>query len=159
MPINKVYRKWTLINQQCENHNVFYIIIIIIIRVFCLRAGLSLQTQAPRLQFHPKAGLPPQTQERRLQFYKGWIGAVAFCCSLYSTLSLAYEQTLKDMKRSQGHVCGSKESGFGQLGPLDFTTGVKYQFHQGFWPGQRSRNPNQLLPPYFIYNLKFINNY
>ena len=33
--------------------------IIIIIRVFCPRAGLSLQTQAPGLQFCPKAGLPP----------------------------------------------------------------------------------------------------
>ena len=29
---------------------------IIIIRVFCPRAGLSLQTQGPRLQFCPKAG-------------------------------------------------------------------------------------------------------
>ena len=37
--------------------------------VFCPRAGLSLQTQAPRLQFCPKAGLPLQTQEPRLQFY------------------------------------------------------------------------------------------
>ena len=29
-----------------------------IIRVFCPRAGLLLQTQAPRLQFCPKAGFP-----------------------------------------------------------------------------------------------------
>ena len=47
----------------------FCIIIIIIIRKFCPRAGLLLQTQASRLQFCPKAGLPPQTQEPRLQFY------------------------------------------------------------------------------------------
>ena len=40
-----------------------------IIRVFCPRAGLSLQTQAPRLQLCSKAGLPPQTQEPVLQFY------------------------------------------------------------------------------------------
>ena len=46
-------------------------VIIIIIRVFCPRAGLSLQTQEPRLQYCPKAGLPPQTQELRLQFYYG----------------------------------------------------------------------------------------
>ena len=26
-----------------------------------------------------------------------------------------------------------------------FTTGVKYQFHQGFWPDQRSGNPNHLF--------------
>ena len=33
------------------------------------RAGPSLQTQAPTLQFCPKARLPLQTQEPRLQFY------------------------------------------------------------------------------------------
>ena len=38
--------------------------------VFCPRAGLSLQTQAPRLQFCPKAGPRPQTQKPRLQFYR-----------------------------------------------------------------------------------------
>ena len=46
-----------------------YIIIIIIISVFCPRAGLSLQTQASRLQFCPKAGLPYQTLEPGLPFY------------------------------------------------------------------------------------------
>ena len=29
-----------------------------------------------------------------------------------------------------------------------FTTGVKYQFHQGFWPDQRSGNPNNPSPPH-----------
>ena len=41
---------------------------IIIIRVFCPRVGLSLQTQEPRLQFCPKAGLPSQTQEQGCSF-------------------------------------------------------------------------------------------
>ena len=71
--------------------------------VFCPRAGPSLQTQAPRLQFCPQAGLPLQTQEPRLQFYQGRIGAVASPCFPHPTLSLASEQTLKDLKRSQGH--------------------------------------------------------
>ena len=35
------------------------ITIIIIISVLCPRAGPSLQTQGPRLQFCPKTGLPP----------------------------------------------------------------------------------------------------
>ena len=48
------------------------------------------------------------------------------------TLSLASEQTLKYLKRSQGHQRGGEESGFGQLGPQKFTTGVKYQLHQDF---------------------------
>ena len=47
---------------------IIVVVIIIIIRVFCSRVGLSLQTQAPRLQFRSKAGLPPQTQELRLNF-------------------------------------------------------------------------------------------
>ena len=46
-----------------------------IVRMFCLRAGLSLQTQAPRLQFCPKAGFLPQTKEPRMQFYLGSICA------------------------------------------------------------------------------------
>ena len=36
------------------------------------------------------------------------------------------------------------------LGPPNFTTGVKYQFHQGFWPDQRSGNPNHLSLPFII---------
>ena len=28
-----------------------------------------------------------------------------------------------------------------------FATGVKHQFHQGFWPDQRSGNPNHPSPP------------
>ena len=55
----------------------------------CPRAGLSVQTQAPRLQVCPKIGLPLQT--------KGWIGAVASGCFPHTTLSLASEQTLKDL--------------------------------------------------------------
>ena len=32
-----------------------------------------------------------------------------------------------------------------------FTKGVKYQFHQGFWPDQRSRNPNHSSTPISSY--------
>ena len=35
----------------------------------------------------------------------------------------------------------------GPSGPPKFTTGVKYKFHQGFWPDRRSANPNHLPPP------------
>ena len=44
---------------------------------------------------------------------KEWIGAAASHCFLCPTLSLAYEQTLKDLKRSQGPKRGGEESGFG----------------------------------------------
>ena len=36
-----------------------------------------------------------------------------------------------------------------------FTTGVKYQFQQGFWPDQRSGNPNHPSPPiHYIFKLR-----
>ena len=90
------------------------------------------QCSAQRQVFHCKLrhqdyssaqreGLPPQTQEPRLQFYKGWIGAVPSHCFPHSTFSLASEQTLKDLKISQGHQRGGEASGFGELGPPDFT--------------------------------------
>ena len=37
------------------------------------------------------------------------------------SLSLASEQTLKDVKRSHGHQRGGEVSGFGLLSPPDFT--------------------------------------
>ena len=32
----------------------------------------------------------------------------------------------------------------------EFTIGVKYQFRQGFYPDQRSGNPNHPRPPYRV---------
>ena len=55
--------------------------------------------------FCTKADLPLQTQEP--------IGAVASRCFPHPTLSLASEETWKDLKRSQGHQHGGEESGFG----------------------------------------------
>ena len=47
------------------NCTIFSVIIIIIIRVFCPMAGLSLQTQEPRLQFCPKTTLHAVLSEGR----------------------------------------------------------------------------------------------
>ena len=102
-----------------RNHGTFKSSIILVFHVessssvFCPRAGPSLQTQGLRPQFCSKAGVPPQMQEPRLQFYYGRIGAVASRCFPHPTLSLASEQTLKDLKRYQGHKRGGEESGFG----------------------------------------------
>ena len=106
--------------------------ICIIVIVFCPSAGLSLQIQAPRLQF-----------------YYGWIGALASRCFPHPILSLASEQILKYLKRSQGlNVEMSVDLAYCATRTLPkFTTGIKYQFHYGFWPDQRSGNPNQPSPP------------
>ena len=44
--------------------------------------------------------------EPRLQFYQEWINAVTSRCFPHSILSLASRQTLKELKRSQGHQRG-----------------------------------------------------
>ena len=112
--------------------------------LFCTRASLSLQTQAPRLQFCPKADLPLQSQESRLQFYQGWIGTVTSHCFPHPTLSLASEK-----------IPGTPVWRWGEwiwlTGPFGllpkFTTGVKYQFHQGFYQIRDPEIPITLHPP------------
>ena len=81
--------------------------------VFCPRAGTSLQVQEPRLQFCQRQVFHRKLRNQSCNFTREWIGAVASCCFLHPTLSLASEQTLKDLKRSQRHQHGGEESGFG----------------------------------------------
>ena len=94
--------------------------------VFCPRAGLSLQTKhSPlypllSLPFRPSPVSPSRTSEwgdnlrpesftverlimPSLQLFQEFIAAVASHCFPHPTLSFASEQTLKDLKRSQGH--------------------------------------------------------
>ena len=83
-------------------------------------AGPSLQAQEPRLQFCRRQVFHHKLRNEGCSFTRDWIGAVASRCFPHLTLSLASEQTLKDMKRSQGHKRGGEEDGFGYLGPPDF---------------------------------------
>ena len=85
----------------------------IIIRVFCPRAGPSLQAQEPRLQFFRRQVIHRKLRNQGCSFTRDWIGTVTSCCFPHPTLSLASEQTLKDLKRSQGHQHGDEESEFG----------------------------------------------
>ena len=84
----------TLVMQTA--HNMF--IIIIIISVFCPRAGPSLQVQEPRLQFCPRQVIHCKLRNQGCSFTRDWIGVVASHCFLHPTLSLASEQTLKIWK-------------------------------------------------------------
>ena len=81
------------------------------------------------------------------------MGAIALCCFPHPTLSLASEQTLKDLKRSQGHHVEMRKVDLTNwvLGTSPkFTTRVKYQLHQGFGPDQKYGNPKHTLPSILI---------
>ena len=84
--------------------------IIIIIRVFCPRAGPSLQAHEPRLEFCQRQVFHRKLRNQGCSFTRDWIGAVASRCFPHHTLSLASEQTLKDLKRSHGHWRGGEEN-------------------------------------------------
>ena len=85
-------------------------LLINIIRVFCPRAGPSLQAQEPGLQFCQRQVFHRKLRNTGYSFTRHRIGAVASRCFPHPTLSLASEQTLKDLKRSQVHQ--RKEGGF-----------------------------------------------
>ena len=80
--------------------------------VFCPRVGPSLQAQEPRLQFYRRQVFHHKLRNKGCSFTRDWIGVVASLCFPHPTISLASEQTLKDLKRSQGHQRGGEESGF-----------------------------------------------
>ena len=107
-------------------------IIISISRVFCPKAGLSLQTQRPR------------------QFYQELNRCFSFplLSAPYSLFSI-----WTDLKRSEKIPRAPREGESMDLTNWTlwtspkFTTEVKYQFHQGFWPDERSVNPNHSSSP------------
>ena len=95
----------------------------------------------------PKADLPLQTQEPRLQFYQGLnrCGSFPLLSASHSLFSIWID--LKRSEWSQGHQHGGEESGFGWTSPK-FTTGVKYQFHQGFFTRSEVwKSPSPFTPP------------
>ena len=87
--------------------------IYLFIRVLCPKAGPSLQAEKSRLQFCQRQVFHRKLRNQGCSFTRELIGAVATRCFPYPTLSLAPEQILKDLKRSQGHQLGGEESGFG----------------------------------------------
>ena len=82
----------------------------------CKRRNLgcsSAETQEPRLQFCRRQIFHCKLRNQGCSFTRDLIGAVVSRCFPHPTLSLASEQTLKDLKRSQGPQHGGKESIFG----------------------------------------------
>ena len=74
--------------------------------VFCPKAGSSLQVEKPRLQFCRRQVFHRKLRNKGCSFTRDLVGAVASRC--FSLSALASEQTLKDLKRSQGHQRGGE---------------------------------------------------
>ena len=69
------------------------------------------------------------------------------CTDETHSLSLTSEQPLKDPRGTNVEVRREDLANWALWTSLKFIIGVKYQFHEGFWPDQRSRNPNHPSPP------------
>ena len=67
--------------------------------MFCPKAGPSLQAEKPRLQFCRRQIFHRKLRKRGCSFTRDLIGAVASRCFPHPTVSLASQQTLKDLKR------------------------------------------------------------
>ena len=117
--------------------------------VFCPGSVTSLQAQEPRPQFCRRQVVHRKLRNQGCSFTGDWIGAVSPPL-LYAPHSLFSIWTdLKRSERSQGHNAEVRRVDLAKW-PLwtllKFTTGVKYQFHQGFLLDQRSRIPNYSSP-------------
>ena len=90
------------------------------------------------------------TQEPRLQFNQGLnrYGSFPFHSAPHS-LFIIWTDNRRSEKIPGVPTCRWEEC-ISVTGPSGFqrnSTGVKYHFHQGFWPDQRSGNPNHPSSP------------
>ena len=95
------HRTWSYMYQ--------YYTIVIISRVFCPRAGPSLQAQEPRLQFCEREVFHRKLRNQGCSFTRDWMGAVASTCFPHPTLSLASEQIIKDPRDTNVDCSNKKE--------------------------------------------------
>ena len=97
-------------------------------RMFCLRSGPSVQAQEPKLQFCRRQVFHRKLSTQGSSFTSDWIGAVASRWFPHPTLSLTSEQTLKDLRSSDGHHEEGRRVGYANWAlrtSPKFTTGVK----------------------------------
>ena len=92
---NMIFRKVNF-PKKLINH-ILKTVVHFIIKVFCTKAGLSLQTQGPRLQFCPR-----QASTANWGIKVVVLQGIISRYFPHPTLSLVSEQTLKYLKTSQG---------------------------------------------------------
>ena len=131
--------------------------------VYCPREGISLQTQAPRLQFCPKGRSSPANSGTKVAvlLWMNRCGSIPLPSAPHS-LSLFSIQT--DLKRIE-NILGAPWWRWGEWIWLTGSSGLhrtspyghKYQFHQGFWSNQRSGNPNRpSFHIFYVRRMKFL---
>ena len=112
--------------------------------VFCPKTGPSLQAEKPRMQFCRRQVFHRKLRNQGCSFTRDLLCAVTSRCFPYPTLSLAYEQTLKDPRGTNEEVRGVDLANWALwTSHRNLPQGLKHQFHQGFWADQRSGNLNQ----------------
>ena len=122
--------------------------------MFCPRAGLSIQTQARRLQCCPKAGFHQKLRNQGCSFTRDeWIGAVTSSLFSHPTRSLASEFST-DLKRFE-KIPGAPTWRWGKWIRITMPSGLHRNSHRGlnissmrvYDQIQRSGNPNITLRP------------
>ena len=91
--------------------------------------------------FYPKAGLPLQTRTKVTVLL-----GIHRCGSFPFSAPHSPFSIWKDPRGPNVEVRRVDSANWALRTSPKFTTGVEYQFHQGFWPDQRSGNPNHCSP-------------
>ena len=126
--------------------------------MFCPRTGTWLQARLPRLQFCRRQVFYRKLRNQCCSFTRDWIGAVPSRYFPHSILSLASEQTLKDLKKSKGHqrVRRVDLASWALRTLSKFITGLNISSIRGFDQVRDPEFPNILRPYYIIRLLYFI---
>ena len=106
--------------------------------MFCPKAGPSLQAKKPRLQSCRRQVFHCKLRNHGCSFTRDLIGEVVSSCFPHPTLSFSI---WTNRKRSQGTTEEVRKvdlANWALRTSRKFATGVKHQFHQGFWPEPHS---------------------
>ena len=110
--------------------------------MFCPKTGPSLQAEKPRLKICRRQAFHNKLRNQGCSFTRDLIGSVASRCFPHPTLSFPSEQTLKDLESPRGTHEEARRMDLANWAlrtSPKFATGVKHQFHQGFFT--RSEKP------------------
>ena len=139
---SNTYRNTSLSNYDIDNQQLFIVLII----VFCLTTGPSLQTHESRQVFHRKL------RNQGCSFTRDWVGATfAFRTPLLS-LSLASQQIWKDPRGINVEVRRVDLANWALRTSPKFATEVKYQFYQFFFTRSEIRKSQSPFDSLLTFN-------